>query len=307
VGDSMKKTLTLFLVFICAASLMFAFTPNARSQSDNNLVVKSYSWYTSPFTGYFVVVGELENTGTDIVHSATMRGFAYNASGDIQAEAEWVQIYSTQILPNETAPFYMYFTDSSSVNGTLDWVPTVDHIGFNTYTLEADNTQNNNELYVVAHNGAIDASGNYSVTGIVLNRGEEYPQNVWVVGSFYDASGQVVAVGFSNYLTHYLPPNNYTQFTFTPTDPTSGMATTIQSYTLHVLSSGTTTEPTATPSTSPSATASPTATPTQSTSTSATPAGSDDSISSSLLYVIIAAVAVVVVILLLVIILRRRR
>ena len=54
----------------------------------------------------------------------------------------------------------------------------------------------------------VDSSGNFSVTGVLLNRGNGYPENVWAVASFYNASGTVVAVGYSNFVTpHYLPPN----------------------------------------------------------------------------------------------------
>jgi hypothetical protein len=301
----MKKTITLFLVFICATSLMFAFTPTAHSQS-NNLQVKSYSWYTSPSAGYFVVVGEVQNIGADTVRSAVITGFAYDAAGEVQSQTENSIIYASQILPNDTAPFYMYFTENSSTNGTLSWVPTVDHIAFNFY-VQTNSTQVNNDLYVAGHSGAVDSTGNYSVSGIVLNRGTGYPQNIWVVGTFYDSVGKVVAVGYSNYLTHYLPPNNYTQFSFTPTDPTPQMANTIQTYTLQVLSDGTTTEPTPAPSTTASTSASPIATPSQSASASTSPAGSDSSTSSTLLYVIVAAIAVALVILVLVLVLKRRK
>ena len=299
----MKKTITSLIVFMLAASLFVAFSPAVHSET-GSLQVKSYSWYTSPIYGYLVVVGEVQNTGTDTVQSATITGMVYTKDQVAQASNAYSLIYATQILPNDTAPFFMYFTEATSVSGNLTWIDTgVDRVEFNFY-VNSNSTQQNNNLYVIAHDGTIDSTGNYSVSGIVLNRGNDYPQNIWVVGAFYNSSGSVVAVGFSNYLTHYLPPNNYTQFSFIPVDPTPTMATQITSYALHVLSDGTTAQPTPTPSTSPSTSTSASTSPTQSTTT--TPSGTDNS-SSTTLYIAIAAVAVVVAILVLVLVLRRRK
>lgn len=297
----MKKSITLLIILLLAASLFIAFSPAAQSET-GSLAVKSYTWYKSPTYGYLVVVGEVQNTGTTTIHSATITGVVYTKDQVIQASSAYSLIYATQILPNDTAPFFMYFTESTSVNGSLTWIDIgVDRVEFNFYS-NADNTQVNNNLHIVAHEGSIDTTGNYSVTGIVLNRGTDYPENIWVVGAFYNSSGSVVAVGFSNYLTHYLPPNNFTQFTFKPTDPNAQAATQITSYTLQVLSDGTTTQPTATPTISPSASPSSSASPTISPTT--TPPVTDNS--NTTLYIVIAAVAVVVALVVLVLILKRK-
>lgn len=299
----MKKIFTSLIVFMLAASLFVAFSPSVYSQT-GSLEVRSYSWYTSPLYGYFVVVGEVQNTGTDTVQSATLTGLVYTKDQVAQASNAYSLIYATQILPNDTAPFFMYFTEATSVSGNLSWIGAgIDRVEFSLY-VNSNNTQKANDLHVIAHEGHVDSSGNYTVTGIVLNRGNEYPENIWVVGAFYNSSGSVVAVGFSNYLTHYLPPNNYTQFSFKPSDPTSQMASQITSYTLHVLSDGSTAEPTPTPtiSTSPTTTANPSQSPSQT-----TPSETDSTPSSTTLYIAIAAIAVIAALIVLVLVLRRRR
>jgi hypothetical protein len=310
--NKVKKRVAFILVFLCTASLFFAFPPSAFSQTIS-LNVLSCSWYTSSFSGNFIVVGELQNGGSDTLDSAIITGIVYTKDGQAQAAPEFTLVYASRLLPNQTAPFYMEFSAATSTMGNLSWVSLgVDHVDFNLHG-SATNTGPYSGLQLVANTSYVDSSGNFSVTGVLLNRGNGYPENVWAVASFYNASGTVVAVGYSNYVTpHYLPPNQTAAFTLIPSDPTPQMAIEITGYNLQILSSGSTTPPPPLPSSSPSASPSPSASSSSSPSATASPSPGTSSspepgvyIPMSYVYAIVAAVIVAVAIIALALILRK--
>lgn len=301
----MKKALTLILVFMITASVFGVFANNAYGQVSmtTDLQVKSYTYYTSPATSDFVLVGEVQNVGSETFHDARVRALIYNASDVLVSESVYSRIYADQILPNGTAPFYMLFTSSSSITGDLSWVNNsiarVDFFCFGS----ANTTQNEPGLVVGGHNGALDSSGDYVVTGIVINRGTSYPERCYVVGSFYDSSGEVIAIGISEYLTPYLAPNDYAQFSFGLFDASPAASSQVASYTLHAIADGTlsTTPPTAVPS----PTNEPTDSPNQ-TASPLDPSDSDNSAPPDTLYIVIAVVAIVIALIVLVLLLKRR-
>jgi hypothetical protein len=308
-----KKIVTLILVTVCVASLFLTIPSKVYSQTGTaeGMKVVSYSWYISAFSGYFVVVGEVQNVGSGIFSSSVLTGSVVTSDQQAQAFSDYTIIYSAGLLPGETAPFYMMFTPESSTWGNLTWVSLgIDRVDFNFYNTPTQ-TAPYSGLFIGANTSYIDMSGNYTVEGVVINRGNLYPQNVWVVASFYDASGKVVAVGYSNYLSpHYLPPTNSTLFRLTPTDPTAQMASEIVNYKLTVLSENEVATPPASsaPTSVPVETSSP-----SSENPTATPIGSvtaqpDNGVSISMttVYVIVAAVAVVVAILALMLMLRKK-
>ncbi len=305
----MKKLVTLLLVSICVASLFLTISSNVQGQTSEGMEVVSYSWYTSAYSGYFVVVGEVKNVGSEALGSSVLTGTVVTSDQQQQALSEYTLIYSATLLPGETAPFYMMFTPASSTGGNLSWVSLgIDHIDFNFYNTATQNVPYSG-LFIGANASSIDMSGNYTVEGIVVNRGEKYPDKVWVVAAFYDVSGKVVAVGYSNYLSpHYLPPAQTAMFKLMPTDPTSQMASQIVSYKLQALSDGVVdTPPTSSPTPSPVPTTNPTATPTGYTGSEVTPPPENGLyVSMTTVYVIVAAVAIAVAIVVVAFVLRKK-
>jgi hypothetical protein len=301
----MKKNSTLITAIACIAALLIispilVYSQNATMTSTN------YSYYINS-AGSLIVVGEVQNTGTQTIGSAVITGVVYTADGQIQAGTEYSLIYATEILPNQTAPFYMKFSDQDANYTKIDWTTIqIDHFQFN-YVTNPNSTQQYSGLQIMADTSYVDSTGNYTVNGVVLNRGSLYPQNIWVVAAFYDSTGKVVATGYTNYLTHYLTPNEVAQFTITPNDAIPQTATQIASYKLQVLSSGTMdpTAPTPTPTSTPLATITPTNTPSSPATTTPAPSADQNvTIPITYLYVIIAALVAIVVIALAVILRR---
>jgi hypothetical protein len=311
----MKKTITLLLVTLCVVSIFFVFPARVYSQQATTLKVLSYSWYMSVQSGNLIVVGEVQNTGSEIIYHPTITGTVYTIDQQAQATTDYSLTYSNEILPNDTAPFYMVFTAERSINGSLSWVSTgIDHVDFKFY---ASTTQDApySGLLIVANASTVDELDNYAVGVAVLNTGNLYPERLWVVASFYNASGTVVAVGTSSYASpHYLAPGNTTTLVVIISDPISKMNSEIVGYKLKVLSDGVVaTSPTPSPSPSPTETPSPSLSenPTSSPSDSSAPQETPNSqnglyVPMSTIYAIIAAVVIVVVVIMLAFIVRKK-
>jgi hypothetical protein len=314
-GDiKVKKITALLLAILCGASLLIVFPQTAFGQSEN-LKVLSYSWYTSQYSGNFIVVGELQNTGPDTFRSAIITGTVFTTDNQPQATPARALIMLAEkgaLLPNQKVPFYMEFSPETSTSGNLTWVTQgVDRVEFNLY-----GTTNNtapapySDLQILQEINFLQGD-NYTVTGVLRNTGSLYPEKVWVVATFYDGpdgTGKVVAAGFSNFVTpRFLPPNETATFILTPYDATSQMATKIASYSLQILYEGSTAQPTP----SPSSTASPTASSSPSTSSSpgtsaSNPPNGEPSVPLSTVYAIIAAFVIAAAVIALALFLRRK-
>jgi len=299
-----KKNLAFLLVMLCAASLLIGFPQRASSQAVN-LKVLNYSYYTSSQTGNFIAVGELQNTGTNTLGSAIITGTVYTKDNQSQASNVYSQVFANKLLPNQKAPFYMEFSAESSISGNLTWISLgIDHVEFHLYETTSDVAPYSG-LQIVANTSYVDQDGNYTIQGLVNNGGIGYPENVWAIAAFYDSSGTIVAVGFSNYVSpHFLPPNSTALFTLIPYDPTPQMATEITNYSLQILADGSTTQPqpsfSSSPSPAPSSSPTTSNTPSPSTPATASPnPESEQSVPLSLVYAIIAAFIIAIVIIVL--------
>ncbi len=299
---------------LCAASLFIAFPQKALGQTTAMKVV-NYSWYVSAQTGDFIVVGELQNTGPNNIGSAIITGYVYAKDGELQATTDNSHIYASRagaILPNQKAPFYMEFTAQSSTGGNLTWISLgIGRIDFNIYETPTNATPYSG-LQIVQDTSYVDQTGNYTIIGVLQNNGEGYPENVWAVAAFYNSSGSVIAVGYSNYVSpHFLPPTNSSSFMLIPFDPTPEMATEITSYNLQLLTEGSTTQSSPSPSSSASSqpSSSPTTSVAPSTSSSAPASSSPESEPSvplSYVYAIIAAFVIAIAVIALAFMLRKR-
>jgi hypothetical protein len=314
----MKRSVAVLLVLTFAASMFSVFSPLALGEIRAlDMRVSNYSWYTSSLTFNFIVVGEVQNFETATVDSAIPRGVVYTKDGQAQATTEYAIIYTNRLLPDQKAPFYMEFTAASSVNGNLSWITLgIDRVDFSFFGTTTTDEPQDSGVQILAHTSSVDSSNNYNVTGILLNKGSSYPENVWVVAAFYNASGTVIAAGVSKYVTpHFLPPNQTAMFSLIPTDPTLQMATQITTYELQAYSSGSTTSPPPSTSASPSPSSSPTSagqspSPSVSPSQEITPSPEPEpsvTIPLSYIYATIAAIAIAVTIITLALVLRKRK
>jgi len=230
----MRKNTTYFFILLTLVSLGLALVPQVSSQPEN-IKVLSYSWYIDSL-GYFIVVGEVQNTGSNTIDSVVLSGIVYTKDGEVQAYSSG-GAFVNQLIPQQKAPFYIEFSPQDSVTGDLSWLSIgVDNIDFTVNQAEATSNYQYPDLTVQSSSGGVDAEGVYWVSGSVQNSGDQTATTVRVIGTFYNASGTVIALGYTNALTPTsLAPSNTASFKVGAFDLNQTNAPSIQkiaSYTL---------------------------------------------------------------------------
>ena len=199
VEASMKNNALYVFLLLTLVLLSLALTPQVSSQPEK-IKVLDYSWYVDSF-GDFIVVGEIQNIGSNIIDSVTLSGLVYTTDGIAQAGSTG-GAYVNQLIPQQKAPFYIIFPPQSSASGNLDWVSIgVDHIDFTVNKADPTTEYQYPDLTIKSSSGGADADGIYWVTGALENSGTQTASTIRVIGTFYSASGTVIAVGYTDPLT----------------------------------------------------------------------------------------------------------
>ncbi len=238
----LKKVAAVFLAVLSMTVLCITIVPNVKGAPED-VKILSYSWYISPSTsttstpGDFIVVGEVQNVGPNILNRINVQGTVYTSDGQAQATS-YSPVFVDHMLPQQKAPFYMGFSVYESYSGNLSWISLgIDHVAFQIFLANATDSYQYPDIEIVANTSYTDLNGAYTVTGILGNTGSQDTGRPWVEATFYNASGTVIAVGVGNFLTEEtspLPPNQTIQFTVAPRDSTSQLTTQISSYSLLV-------------------------------------------------------------------------
>lgn len=211
----MRKTTAYFLMVLLAfLCLGLTNIPKAASQTQSIKILQD-SFYVDS-SGYLDVIGQIQNTGSNTVDSVYLTGSIFTKSVD-QADSA-TDAYVADLVPNEVAPFYMEFgSPNSSPDGA--WDELVSTLSVSIAVSMANST--NNYLYpglsVVSSSGSVGTEGNFSgayvVNGVIKNTGNQSANGLWVVGTFFNSTGSICGVGYSDYLTPTnLEPNATTTF-----------------------------------------------------------------------------------------------
>ncbi len=263
-ANYVKEGIVFSLVAVSILSLCFVLVPNVSGQSTTGLgqagdvKVVSYSWYANPTSGDVIVVGEVQNNGTNVLDYVGVAGTIFTSDGQPQAYSGALA-YVNQMLPQQKAPFYIDYLPETSLSGNLSWPSLgIDHVAFTVNSNATTSTQYSG-LQIRGNNSQVDSTGAYTVQGVVWNSGDQEANSARVVATFYNASGAVVAAGFTDPLTpDPLTPNGIASFTVTAFDSAPALATQITGYALLIqvvgpLSGGQSSPgPSGTPSTSES-------------------------------------------------------
>jgi hypothetical protein len=269
-GNLKKAIVVVILAALTLAAFSMLLGPSVRADTSEAQVL-SYNWYVAPsstdlaeYSGDLVAVGEVQNVGSNVLGQVVVEGYAYNSTGGLLAANE-APVFLNDLLPGQKAPFYIDFPPEDSITQDQSWVPYVSNVTvIVTYVTDANATQYSG--LTSTGTSASNVDGTYTVTGTVQNTGDETTGNVWVVTTFYGASGSVVGLNYTNYLSSSLAPGESVPFTATPTDNTAQLLSEITNYTVLIDSEPLTTS--ASPAPSPSSTPPPSSSPTGSPSTS---------------------------------------
>lgn len=296
-------------MFLTLASLGLTLVPHVSSQPDN-IKILSYSYYFDSIP-FLDVVGEVQNVGPNTIDTVVLSGTIYTTDGQAVAYSYPTTVFVKNLLPQQKAPFYMEFPPEVSITKDYSWLSVgIDHVEFTVNEAKATSSYQYPELTVTSSSGAANAQGEYWVTGTVQNTGTETAKNVVVVATFYNASGTVVATGYSASLnsttptptpgptptpTPYVGPSSVVPFKvgafdLNQTEVPSSLK--IYSYVLLIQAEGpilTGTAPTSTPSTSPPSTTPPsdsTPTPTES------PNSENNGLATEAIYAIVVVIII---------------
>jgi hypothetical protein len=212
----MKKTSVSLFVLLVICSLSLTLTPAAFSQSaPTNVKVVSYSYYFDP-TGFLVVVGEVQNVGTDIVSKVSLGGTATSSDG-AQVNSN-INAFVADLLPGQKAPFYWDFYDNAGA-GTWNH-PDVTSLDIAVIAASTTTNYQYPDLKITGDHSYLGTNrgtgpndpnadyGAYWVAGTLTNTGTQTAQNVYVLATYYNASHVVVAVGgFEGVLNASLAPS----------------------------------------------------------------------------------------------------
>ena len=306
----MKKIIaSLLLITLVIATFSFAMfvTPSVKAQAQEATVV-SYTWYIAPndtntahYPGDLIVVGEIQNIGSNIIGNISAVAFAYDSSNNLLSQ-QGNMVFGADIPPNGKAPFYIDFQPQVNADySRLNWESQVSNVTVYT-TFPVDTTETQYSGLTIS-----GASGTTTITGNIQNTGSQTVGYTWVVATYYDASGTVVAVGNSVFVSTSFHPGASGSFTVSPNDPTAvSNKITKYSLTAQSLSVAQSVTPTPAPST-PTPHVTPTNTPQASTSTGPTTAPFELSVTLLLVIIIALVVVIVVVVITMFLFMKRRK
>ena len=308
----MKKTLVGLVLIILILSSVSLLSMQHVKADPSEAKVLSYSWYVASTTstqaqyiGDLIVVGEVQNVGTNTLANVVVGAEAYNATGGFVSSAQF-SAYATYLGPGQKAPFYLDFTPDPTVDiSTFDqnWASYVTNVTLHVLNA-ADSTQTQYSGLEVP-SGSVSVLNNtdtYTITASVHNTGNQATGRVWVITTFYNASGTVVGFNYTNYISQSLSPGQSATFKATPADNSVQLSNSIASYSFLVQA-----EPTPSATSTPITTSTPIIQPSNSPTSSST-ATPPTGISLSLITdAALIAVVIVIIILVAFMLLRRRR
>jgi hypothetical protein len=269
----MRKAAVCLFVILSLLSSGLTFLPMGYSQTQNVKVI-NYSYYFDT-EGYLDAVGLVQNVGTNTVNPIILTGEVYAPNGE-PASSSYCQVWASYLTPGQEAPFYMEFPSPQNSNG---WLPEyVSNVTLTVNEANATSSYQYQDLKITSSSGEIGTAamgdngqlaGAYLVNGEIENYGTQPATNVTVVGAFFNSTGSVVGVGYTDYLTpQVLAPGDTTTFQIAAFDLNQSLVSAslqIHSYQLLVqtelpILQGTpppTSSPSTITSTSPSSTSSP--------------------------------------------------
>ena len=212
----MRKTAVYLFAILSLLSLGLTFLPMGYSQTQS-IKILGYSYYFDN-QGILDVVGEVQNIGTSTVMSVFLTGSVFEPGSSTVIESNsYTQVWASYITPQQEAPFYMEFYPPQNSNSNYWSGSEVGNISLTVAQANATSSYQYPDLKIVSSTGSIGTTGGlngaYVVNGEIKNTGTQPATNVTVVGAFFNSTGSVVGVGYTDYLTpRVLTPGNTTTF-----------------------------------------------------------------------------------------------
>jgi len=195
----MKKTPVCIMFMLAIYSLGSVLVPIVLSQvsETQNIQIGNQSWHIDSL-GNLVVVGQVQNIGPDVIEQVILTGTASTQNG-LQS-VSYTSVYVAQLLPQQKAPFDIDFQPPQGSNG---WY-SVGNINLSVAIANSTSSHQYPDLKITSSSASVGTTGDYNgaylVTGKIQNTGTQAATNLTVVGTFFNSTGAVVGVGYTNYL-----------------------------------------------------------------------------------------------------------
>ena len=202
----MGKKIVCFCVALLLLSIGLVVVPKTHSQTAYVKVVPNYSWYVD-LEGYLDVVGLVQNVGPNTISSVALTGTVVGPGG-VDVADSGTQVWVSDLLPKQEAPFYMEFI-SPRTSQTVSWYQVIqagdlNSIRLNVASANATSSYQYQGLSITSSKSSIGTTGGYAgayvVDGVIKNTGDQTATNLTVVGAFFNSTGSVVGVSYTNYL-----------------------------------------------------------------------------------------------------------
>ena len=221
----------------------FSMLPLNVKADSSEVKVLTYSSYIAPKNttlaaeaGDYVVVGEIQNIGANIISTVNITGTVSDESGNQLASAN-TQAFVYHMLPNQKAPFHLCFTTESNSTDNTNWIPSVSKVSIAVTSVINTPDKQYSGLTIPNPPGVSQfptGNGLYILMGTIVNTGNQVAQDPWVTATFYNSSGYVVGLAFTPYLIDSLSQGMPERFIITPTDDTPTMTNQITNYTVTI-------------------------------------------------------------------------
>jgi hypothetical protein len=195
----MKKIPVCIILILTIYCLGLFFVPITQSQvsETQNIKIGSHSWYLDSL-GNLVVVGEVQNIGPDVIDQIILTGTASTMEG--LSSTSYTSVYVAQLLPQQKAPFDIDFQPPQGSNGWYN----VGEINLKVAVANSTSSYQYPDLKITSSSASVGTTGDYNgaylVKGSIQNTGTQAATNLTVVGTFFNSTGAVVGVGYTNYL-----------------------------------------------------------------------------------------------------------
>ena len=177
------RTNRIFLDMILGLMLigMLSFTACENLPGEDALKIVSHSGYTTgdSLKRYLIVVGEVQNTGSNNLRNVKIMATFYDEDGKVQSTSEADTMLDI-LLPGEKSPFAIY---SYRIEGMKKYsLKVIDY--------EKTDIQPSREFQVVDYTSDI-----HRIFGTYQNTGTSVAGSPEVIATCYDVEGRVIGAG----------------------------------------------------------------------------------------------------------------
>ena len=199
----------LFLLILVSLFTAISFTSQVKALED--VTILSHTGYLDS-SGYYHVVGELENIGEQAVNFVQIEATFYQADDVVITVRIAVTMLNT-ILVNRKSPFEILLLDTTESS-------KVDHYNLNLTFLTTASIPEG--LEILSYSSYVDDSDHMHINGEIKNVATEKAQTVKVIATYYDDNGKVVAAAMTllDPIHSELDPNQTMPFEILLTDET---------------------------------------------------------------------------------------